>query len=212
MARVAIDRRALLAGLLMGTGALLLPGCGDDETGIPQPVPIPSPRVDLLRATGAPPAGEGTIQLLGLPGCVPGVGRITVEMIGASAQTESTSYGSFGLGLEASAGDVLVLRFKDSPDTSRFTVEAESPNEIVPPGPIAGVPQVSLAGGTVTVRGKFVVDETMIALNLRSGDVGVTRSLADSTFQVELPGQSGDRLRIYGDGAPLGPAWELTVP
>lgn len=188
---------------------LLWHGCGD-QTGVPQPIPIPG----QVRAMSAPAETAEAIDLVGLPGAVAGAGRVFVDGATTSVEARSTAAGSFSATIKAKGGEQLSIRYEDS-DAARLDVPAQGIMAPRPPGPITGVTPVSVpAAGVVTVRGlSNGAGVALVAVNANTGVVAQATSGADSRFLIKIAGASGHGLKIYEDAnGMLSSAWSLTVP
>jgi hypothetical protein len=186
-----------------------------DPVGVPQPVPIPGPDRDLIRATGAPSGMAIDVNVLGLPGAVDREGQVIVEnpALKETKEARSTAAGTFSLLVPAREKDVLRVRFVGSDEVAELEVHSAATAHLLPPpGEAAGVPPLTVeAGGTVLVRGEYV-GGPVIGVNLANGATVVGAAPVQGRFELRLPGASGDELRIYGDGQPLTDPWTLKVP
>jgi hypothetical protein len=105
--------------------------------------------------------------------------------------------------------DVLAVRFEDSGAAAYpvVTLPQGTPPP-PPPGPIPEIPPVARgAEGMVIIRGQStaIPGRTVVAENLRTGDVSAVTTDASSQFRVELPAQPLDTIRVFDDGNPI--AW-----
>lgn len=199
-----------------GTTALLLTlalaTCGD-ETGTPQPLPIPSPKE--MRLGGAMPEAEQNVEIVGLPGAVGGAGRVTIVNGDKTFAAQSTAEGTFYLVITARAYDELAVSYETSEPASISVPELSI---AVPglPGPVPGVDPITPQGdGHVLVRGQMAVETTSgtaLVVNSTTGAVALGDIGADATFAVEIAATSGDHLMVFLDKDVLGGAWELDVP
>jgi len=186
----------------------------DNREGIPQPDPIP--HISLLRWTGLPDP-TGTVDVVGLPGCVAGAGEVTLEQGTSHATTTSTATGTFYVGgFAIKAYTDIQVRYQASASVV-FQVTSVGVGGAIPPGPISGVPPVSGTSGgrLVMVRGKSTAAALtpVLVINVGTGEVASGASGQDQTFQIEIAASSGDVLRIYDDdAATLGSAWQVVVP
>ncbi|MBW2735722.1 MAG: hypothetical protein JRH20_25330 [Deltaproteobacteria bacterium] len=189
--------------------ALLLSACGD-QTGTPQPLPIPSPRE--MRLGGAPTDVEMDVEIVGLPGAVAGAGQVVIVNNGVSTEAQSTAAGSFFASIRAHGDDELEIRYENS-DAAIVTVPVKG---IMYPGipfPIEGVPPLTPQGdGQVLVRGELPSAGVALVVNVSNGAVVLGAADALQQFSLEIQAASGDALRVYQEMTPLGPFWELTVP
>jgi len=191
----------------------LLGGCGD-QSGTPQPFPLPRPNVQLLRASGAPDSGTSTpVEVVGLPATVPRAGTVTLENRGQIATVQATGAGSFVARVPARPDDQIAIRFETSePALLRvIKISVQSPP---PPGPIPGVPPVSgPAGGLLTVQGRGSPGMDVFVVNMDTGDAAVGRTApTDGAFTLQVVGAASHTLRVYEDRTPLSGYWELKVP
>jgi len=208
--------RALPSGLALFLGAITLVACGN-EAGPPHPDPLP----DVTRARASallkPPLGPetGAVTLIGLPGCVGGMGTVTIESLGATYTATSSAQGSFkALGIVSKVGENLAIRYGTS-DAVLKAVREVGVMAPRPPEPIPGAPPItSLGGGRVRVQGHTTAgaNMTVFGINERTSEVAFATSDASGNFQLELVASSGDMLSIYDDDDPLGGAWQLTAP
>ncbi len=188
---------------------LVSAGCGD-QTGVPQPIPIPL----QVRAMSAPPDSPEKIDVVGLPGAVAGAGKVFIQGATSKAEVSSTAAGSFTASLQAKGGEQLQIRYEDS-DPAGVKVPSQGVMAPRPPGPISGVtPVTAPAAGKVTVKGlSNGAGVSLVAVNVDTGAVAQATSEADKKFQLQIPAASGQKLRVYeDDGAMLSSAWGLTVP
>jgi hypothetical protein len=194
----------LLAVLLAGQGCV----------GAPDPMPIPAPSIQFVRASNAPPeGGEGPVHVVGLPGAVARSGLVTVTRGTQKFEAHSTAAGTFSVMIVAQRGDELRFRLDASEESAPYAVQAITSLFGPVPYPIPGVPPVSSpVGGVVTVRGQSGANVGIVAVNMDTGDATSTTTGADGTFTLQIPGEAGQSLRIYDDGVPLGDPWELIVP
>ncbi|MCC6752178.1 MAG: hypothetical protein IT371_31290 [Deltaproteobacteria bacterium] len=204
-------------GLGLALGLALLCGCNPadpdpdpNKHGIPQPDPIPNAR--LIGGTGLAPGDETTIDLLGRPGAVAGPGVVEVRGKLGIRTAQASLRGAFLVGVRVLEGELLEIRYKTSAPVT-FLVR---PMPIMaPPGPdpLMTEPPISRpAGGQVTIRGRATAGATLLAVNTRTTDMAFATAAASGAFQLVLPAQTGDEVRVYGEGEPLSPPWILTVP
>lgn len=200
--------RSLAWGLLLLL--LLLPACGD-QTGAPQPVPIPDSR--LFRSTALMPDVTQDVVLLGLPAATAGAGKVTVTNGAVQVEVQASAVGGFWARLSARAADVLKVSY-DGSEPALHTVPTLGVGVAPPPGPIAGVePIVALGGGKVRVRGQVPSGVTQVLLSATlGGDAAIAPVDGALHFDVELIAAPGETVEVYNDEPTLGPAWVLVAP
>lgn len=201
-------RKGLALGLLL---LLLTPACGD-QTGAPQPVPIPDS--SLFRSTALMPDMTQDVVLLGLPAATAGAGKVTVTNGAVQVEVRASAIGGFWARLSARAGDVLQVRY-DGSEPALHTVPTLGVGVAAPPGPIAGVePIVALGGGgKVRVRGQVQSGITQVLLSATvGGDAAIAPVDGSLHFDVELSAASGEAVEVYNDEPTLGPVWVLVAP
>jgi hypothetical protein len=185
-----------------------------EETGIPQPFPLPKPNTQLLRSSGVTDPGVTTpVQVAGLPGVVPKAGKITIENQGKTVEVQATESGSFFATVDAKAKDVLDVRYETS-EPAQIEVPLLGIQTPKPPGPAPGVPPLEgPTGGVVTVRGLGNTGVDIFVVNLGSGEIGTGQTAGtDGAFELKVKAQKGDTLRVYEDLKTLLGFWELKVP
>jgi len=199
-------RRPALLPLFLAAPA----GCGD-ATGLPQPDPVP--KVSLIRTSRS---RGGMVEVVGLPESVAGAGTVTIESAASQVSAPSGSAGSFTLAIAANPDEQLKVRYNASASATVQVPPIPPPSVPVPPGPIAGVPPVSDAGGgRVLVRGQTSkpAPSNILGTNPTLGEVVLATPAADRTFSVEIRATSGQGLRVFDDtGGPLEEPWLLVVP
>jgi len=194
-------RRALLWAVLLAAGC-------EDQSGLPLPVPIPD--VAQIRSSRAELGQVQTVQVVGLPGAVSGAGAVSASAEGVKVDAPATAGGTFALSIAARGGGTIALSYAGSA-TVKLVVPAMTHAPAVALGPIDGVPPIAAAAGKVTVRGR-VDAAAVIGANLDTGDVAAA-PVSSGTFSLELPGQSGQRIRVFIDDGTLGDiGWDLSVP
>ena len=194
----------------LGWLLLLVPTACGDQTGTPQPLPIPCPQ--LMRLGAAPAEVAIEVDLVGLSGAVAGAGSLVAVNGTQSQQTRSSAAGSFYLALSARGGDVLQVRFGDS-EPALIEVPVMTAMVPRPPTPIDGVAPVTPRGGArVLVQGQLAAAGRALVANASTGAVALVDSDGNGRFAVELGASSGESLRIYEERVPLGPAWLVMVP
>jgi hypothetical protein len=189
---------------------LIAPAC----VGAPDPMPIPAPSIQFVRASNAPgEGGEGPVHVVGLPGAVSRAGLVTVTRGTQKFEARSTAAGTFSVMIVARRGDELRFRLDSSEESAAYVVQAITSLYGPVPYPIPGVPPVSSpTGGVVTVRGQSGANVGIVAVNMDTGDATSATTGTDGTFTLQIPGEAGQSLRLYDDGVPLGDPWELTIP
>ncbi|MCA9665685.1 MAG: hypothetical protein KC503_08855 [Myxococcales bacterium] len=193
-------------GTLLGLVMALSAGCGTgDQTGVPQPVPIP--KSSQLRATGSDNVGE--IDVFGLPGAVSAAGRVEVRGPNGSASARSTDAGTFFTMVAARLGDVLSVTWEGSQPVT-ITVGSKE-------GTTQGVPEAAVdkvAGDLLTLTVTVVAGLEYIVANTNTGDVVIEAADAAGALTFTIRASSGDELRLYtdvGDAANGGSLAEPTV-
>lgn len=211
-------RRRAIAQALWGVLAVVgLLGCGtlDDGTGdwlpsgkktgpvLPDPIPNPS----LIMATYP----EGQVDILGLPGAMPGEGSLRVETSQGTFETRTAPNGSFVLEAAVSGPEIVSLTFANSEPVAFRLTEGTGTNPEWSPQT-----QQWFMDGEVTVSVTANKGETVIAANSRTGrTVAVVNDTVDARVPVSIPAQSGDAIRLYllaEDGSPLRGPLVLGVP
>jgi hypothetical protein len=159
------------------------------------------------------------VWLFGLPGTCAGPGAVQIKGSHGDSTTEATLAGSFVTSLQAQGGEHVEIRYKTSLPAAYAIAARDCPPTGCSPGPVpherTGIPPVTApAGGLSTIRGELVagVTATIIAANMRSGQVAMTPVATDGTFELTIGAAPGDTLRVYQDSSPLGSSWLLTVP
>jgi hypothetical protein len=196
----------------------IIAGCGTDQTGLPQPIPVPD--AALVRAQGVPEGTTGQSLVVGLPGVVEGAGRISVETEAGLFESEATGAGSFNLLITARAGEAVALRFKTSDPVS---IRIEALPAVIPPAavprPLDGPPPPQgpvVPPQMVAVWGIASANSRIIGVNIDTGDVATTTADdsrgSEGEFVLVIVGASGHRLRIYEDRPVLLDSWDLVLP
>jgi len=196
-------RRAIVSSILAISSSGLLLGCREDRTGAPLPDPIPRP--GSMRATEAGP----TVDLLGLPGAVPGAGLVTVQSAAGTFTTTSTPEGSFVLSVPTGGAARVEVQFENSPSTE-FALPAGAID------PLTGVRFSSMGlerwPAVVELYPSAAPGTRLVAVNFNSGDVSQATADASGNATIAIEARPGDLIRIYAtEGALLSTPVELVV-
>jgi hypothetical protein len=195
---------------------LALGACGDGRTG--PPIPDPLPLVNGLRASGYTEGVEASHLLLALPGTVAAAGQVRVTTSVGTYSTSSVTEGSFVLAIEALGGETVAVRFRESePALFTLTPSCRPPGsckESPAPVSLPGVEPITApdSGGISTVRGLTAANVAVIAANASSGSTGGAVADPSGAFALKIVAQSGQEVRVFRDGAPLGAPWVLLAP
>jgi hypothetical protein len=188
-------------------GALLISGCGDQESiTVPQPVP------HFLRQS-IPGAHNSTTLLVGLPGAVDGVGKVHVRDPGSSnsVTVSSAQVGSFSAVIALGKDSELEVSFENRDGLSDWVVVPKveatdgiglsTPNSdglgIVSPPDAQG--QVTVTNNAGPAQPKLILatpDVDLIVSNTNNGSVVVSVTDSNGDFTVKLPGAVGDVIQI----------------
>jgi len=183
----------------------LIGGC----EGIPQPDPIPI--ATLIRTTGAMPTIT-SVDVVGLPGAVAGVGRVTVSSPHQTITVDASASGSFALIVDAAENDLLQVRFESS-EAAVVTVPLLPIMTAPQPDPLhVGSPITAPVSGVSTIFGQGIVQASILAVNFRTAATNTTVADAAGRFSLTIPAEAGDEVRVYIESDPLSSAWVLTVP
>lgn len=183
-------RRKVL--LVAWVACVLTAACGD-KTGPTLPDPVPDPA--RLRATAI--QDSGAVELVGLPGALPGAGDLVVESSRGRFQARSTSAGSFALVVPVMRAETLRLRFEGGGEIPYAVGTAE-------PSPTPAVMQPSLSGGgSVTVGVAATPGATVLAVNFSTGEIWEARADAMGRVSITFRAASGEEVHLYADGQAL---------
>jgi len=185
----------------------------DHRKGVPWPDPIPHVVDIRIQLAGVI---SGPLMIIGLPGAVADVGIVTVELRNYQATTYSTAEGSFVANLpEGKAGEKITIRYRDS-NPAYYLIPYKS-KEVSYPQPIDDVPPIiPWSEDNVLVQGQSFGNpgDSILGINVDTGDVIVTSLQEDLAFQFVIPAYSGNTILVYDDesSSRLGTAWELMAP
>lgn len=229
-------RVSLCAGIIGCGWASLFFGCGydNDETiyqgiaaststgesatatkrGLPEPDPIPIPALIRVKIDVRNKNPISPILVVGLPGAVQGAGIVGLESGDYQAKSYSTEYGSFIAILAGQADRQIAVQFNQSKSAFyNIPLPGKGPKE--PPEAIQDLPPiVPVAENKVLVRGQGYghPGQSIIGINLATGDVVTAWLAEDFTFRFEIPALSGHAIEIYHDTQPLNESWTLIAP
>ncbi len=190
--------------------AACLFGCGD-QTGVPQPQPVPGPLSDFVRrSTPSLTATEPRTMVVGLAGAVAGVGEVQLTRVstGEALEALATAAGTFSLVIPGGKGDQLELRYANDDGVSEPLV---LPGLYSQGGPsLEGARNsddqlISLpdASGNVTVTNDFdpvplvaAANADLIASNGSTGVVVVSRTDAAGRNPNDEAAASGDPIQL----------------
>ncbi|MBW2731226.1 MAG: hypothetical protein JRH20_02470 [Deltaproteobacteria bacterium] len=187
---------------------LLLNGCGD-ETSLPQPVPVPAPKLSAIRQS-TPMAEQSATMVLGLTGAVSGMGRVIAKEVLSGRETHATSTkdGTFSLVITniAQAGG-MELRFETVEGerseplllaTTRAAFgpvlsPADAQGEVVSAPDTDGIVTVS-SGSPQLIAASPDVD--VLISNANTGEVVLGVTDENGAFSLQLHGEQGQQILI----------------
>jgi hypothetical protein len=197
--------RYVVALLALFVGA----GCGD-QTGIPQPDPIPI--ASAIRTTGVMPGAKEEIDVVGLPGAVAGAGQVTVTGQLETITASSTPAGSFVLTIKAQLDEQLQIRYRSS-EAVQVQVYMMPITSAPQPDPFhTGEPITKPVNGETTITGLATAGAQIVAVNYNTGDTGSATADAAAKFEVKVKASTGDEIRTYSLGEPMTEPWIQIVP
>lgn len=185
---------------------LLLGACGD-TTSLPQPVPVPAPKLSAIRQS-TPGLQQRTTMVVGLPGAVAGAGRVLARetLSGAEATATSTATGTFSL--TTALGESIELRYETPEgDLSEAVVlaptrstygpsldESDGTDSVVSPPDAEGVVTVSNGSPDPLIIASPQV--TVIVSNRDTGEVVTGETDSAGLFSLQLHGEAGHGILI----------------
>lgn len=187
----------------------LLVACGEGDTSVPQPVPVPKP---FAIRESAPEKKQTKTLMVGLPGAVAGVGEIEFRDPKTSAMERgpSTAAGTFGVLLSIDTGSLEARYVNPQGGASAWVSLALRQGSLGPrldPANYDGGPvSPPDAQGNVTVTNvepktdslfiSATPDTDVIVTNTVSGVLAAGRTDSRGAFTVSLPAEVGDVIGI----------------